>query len=223
MQQKYDMIPKIIHHVWPGDDPFKEKFHKFRFSWLEQHPDWTFYFWRLDNLPKKINPEVREILLNKNFAITPKSDILRFEILRLYGGIYTDTDMECLKSFDSFRNLNLFAGYEDEGNTICPSLIGSTKNNSYVQDVLRQSLDNIKNFGTSEANKNPHKITGVKPFSDVIKKHLSDNTIKIFSKHYFYHIGYKNRDRLEETHPEALAKHYWSGKDNDGWTNSIKF
>ena len=50
------MIPKIIHHVWPGADPFKEKFHNFRNSWMKNHPDWTFYFWRLDNLPENFNP-----------------------------------------------------------------------------------------------------------------------------------------------------------------------
>ena len=38
------MIPKIIHHVWPGDDPFREKFHAWRESWMRLHPDWTFYF-----------------------------------------------------------------------------------------------------------------------------------------------------------------------------------
>jgi mannosyltransferase OCH1-like enzyme len=217
------MIPKIVHHVWPGDDPFKEKFHNFRFSWMKNHPDWTFQFWRLDNLPKKINPEVKEILLSKDFAITPKSDILRFEILRLYGGIYTDTDMECLKSFDNFKGLNLFAGYEDDEKTICPSLIGAVRGNYYIEEVLRQSLDNIKKYGISESNKNPHKITGVKPFTDVIKKYLNDNKINIFPKHYFYHIDYKNRDKLNETHPEAFAKHYWSGKDPDGWTKIIKF
>ena len=62
------MIPKIIHHVWPGADPFKEKFHNFRNSWMKNHPDWSFYFWRLDNLPENINPEIKEFLHNENYT-----------------------------------------------------------------------------------------------------------------------------------------------------------
>ena len=48
------MIPKIIHHVWPGSDTFKEKFHAWRQSWIKYHPDWTFYFWRIENFQQTV-------------------------------------------------------------------------------------------------------------------------------------------------------------------------
>jgi mannosyltransferase OCH1-like enzyme len=98
------MIPKIIHHVWPGNDDFKEKFHAWRNTWMKHHSDWTFYFWRTTNLPENINSQVKTALLDSKYAITPRSDMLRFEVVRLFGGIYVDTDFECLKPFDQFLN-----------------------------------------------------------------------------------------------------------------------
>lgn len=215
------MIPKIIHHVWPGNDPFKEKFYDFRFSWMKYHPDWTFCFWRLDNLPQEINLSIKTALLDPSFSITPKSDILRFEILRIFGGIYVDTDMECLKSFDNLRENNLFAGYEDDHETICPSVIGCSPNNEIMKKLSLISLENAFNAGYKLSNSKPHKITGVKPFTDICNDNLEQ--VKIYPKHLFYHISYNEREKLEFTHPEAYAKHYWSGKDDDGWTNKTNF
>lgn len=215
------MIPKIIHHVWPGNDPFKEKFHNFRLSWMRYHPDWTFYFWRLDNLPKEINKKIKESLLDTNFSITTKSDIMRFEILRIFGGLYVDTDMECLKPFDALITDSLFAGYEDDKNTICPSVIGCSPSNDIMKELSLISLENAHKAGYKLSNSKPHKITGVKPFTDICNNNL--NQVKIYPKHFFYHISYNEREKLDYIHPEAYAKHYWTGKDNDGWTNKVKF
>jgi mannosyltransferase OCH1-like enzyme len=217
------MIPKIIHHVWPGEDPFKEKFHDFRKSWMDHHPDWSFYFWRPSNLPKKISANVLKIINDPNFSITPKSDILRFEIVRIFGGIYVDTDMECLKSFEDFLNNDFFSGFEDNIGTICPSLFGSVPNHPILEKLSLISAENAVNFGYKLSNKKPNEITGVLPFTETIRNYQNFEKIKICPKHFFYYIDYKERERLNETHPESYAKHYWSGKDNDGWTNTIKF
>ena len=44
------------------------------------------------------------------------SDILRYEILYQYGGLYVDIDFECLKNFDPLlKGLNFFAGLSNTG------------------------------------------------------------------------------------------------------------
>lgn len=42
-----------------------------------------------------------------------KSDVLRYEILQQFGGIYVDCDFECLKSFDSLLSCNFFSGFSN--------------------------------------------------------------------------------------------------------------
>lgn len=207
------MIPKIIHHVWPGDDSFKEKFHDFRLSWMRHHPDWTFMFWRLDNLPKAVPNKVLDILNDDHYSYTVKSDLLRFTILAIYGGIYVDTDMECLKPFDEFLSYDLFTGEEDLVR-VCPSLIGCTPNNQIMAKVMMESIKTIKSVSYQVANKQPDVYSGVDPFTKIIK----DTNTKVFDSSYFYPVHYTERDQLNKEF-NSYAKHYWSGKDDDGWCN----
>lgn len=227
------MIPKIIHHVWPGEDPFREKFHRWRETWMKFHPDWNFLFWRTSNLPDNLNPLAREIILNPSYAITPKSDILRFEVLRIYGGIYVDTDMECLKSFDTFLNLDMFSGFEDEYRRVCPSLIGAIPGHPLIAEIADTSVAMANRYGPELSNQKPHVITSVKPFTKIMQKYFQDENfanrivedekVKIFSKDYFYPVSFKEKHRLTEDAPNAYAKHHWTGNDDEGWTKGPKF
>lgn len=47
----------------------------------------------------------------KNYG--EKSDILRYEILCQFGGIYVDCDFECLKSFDGLLMCRFFTGFSN--------------------------------------------------------------------------------------------------------------
>lgn len=217
------MIPKIIHHVWPGNDPFKEKFYSFRNTWMQHHPDWTFYFWRIENFPSHANPRIIEAINDSKYSITPKSDFMRFEVVRLFGGIYVDTDMECLKPFNDFLNHDFFSGYEDAGSTVCPSLFGATPHHPILEKIASISIENAQSFGYDRSNRQPNIVTSVVPFSKLLSGHANSENIKIYDRHYFYHIGYEERHRLKETHPEAYAKHHWTGKDSDGWTRVVRF
>lgn len=222
------MIPKIIHHVWPGSDPFKEKFFKFRKSWLEYHPDWTFYFWRLDNLPSNINSTVLEILSNSKYSITVKSDILRFEVVKIFGGIYVDTDMLCLSSFDKFLSHKFFTGKEC-CHLVCPSLFGSVKENKLLNEIIDKIIYSIKNTDIDRVNKYTNDVTGPRLFTDVLQnKPLTEATI--YSSEYFYPISWANRNLpniynnyISSTSLNKYAAHYWSGEDEDGWRKVIKF
>jgi mannosyltransferase OCH1-like enzyme len=42
--------------------------------------------------------------------LAQKSDFLRYHILNQFGGVYVDTDFECLKPFDDFLYLDFFTG-----------------------------------------------------------------------------------------------------------------
>ena len=42
-----------------------------------------------------------------------KADILRYEILNQFGGLYVDTDFECLRAFDALHKLcDFYIGLE---------------------------------------------------------------------------------------------------------------
>lgn len=211
------MIPKIIHHVWPGDDPFKEKFFEFRKSWMHFHPDFTFCFWRLDNLPPYTRKKFYNIPNIDRYNHTVKSDILRFLIMYELGGIYVDTDLECLKSIDEFLRYEYFAGEEND-QWIGPSLIGCTPKNEISKHVINESLNSMASVSIQLCNERPNIYSGTRPFTRVLRK--NSDKVKIFDPSYFYPINWTKRDQLHQECPGAYTKHYWNSFSPDGWVTN---
>ena len=93
-----EKIPATIHQIWLGSK-VPERILKNAKSIKSANPGYEYKLWtdadaeafHFDN--KKIFNEV------KNFG--QKSDILRYAILKKYGGIYLDTDFIGIKSFDN--------------------------------------------------------------------------------------------------------------------------
>lgn len=98
------MIPRAIHRVWAGIDPIPYRFRAHAETWLEHHPDWDHRLWtpaELDSLDM-VNRELydRAEELAPGDWLRFRADIARLEVLHRHGGIYTDTDTECLKPLD---------------------------------------------------------------------------------------------------------------------------
>ena len=68
------------------------------------HKEWKHMFWTDGNLPN-MEPFVEEYDIDNNYA--RKSDLVRIMALYHYGGVYLDTDVECIKPIE-----NLLEGYK---------------------------------------------------------------------------------------------------------------
>ncbi|HEV2917001.1 MAG TPA: glycosyltransferase [Candidatus Babeliales bacterium] len=90
-------IPHIIHQIWIGDSVPVE-FSAFQQSWQTMHPTWQYRLWTQYDIPNL--PLVNRILIEQAQNPAEKSDLLRYEILNLYGGVYVDMDFECLQPLD---------------------------------------------------------------------------------------------------------------------------
>jgi FkbM family methyltransferase len=65
-------------------------------TWLRLHPDWEMRLWTDANLPKLHNAGIYSSTQN----LAQRADILRYEILLQFGGVYIDVDFECLKNIE---------------------------------------------------------------------------------------------------------------------------
>jgi hypothetical protein len=207
------MIPKVIHHVWPGSDPFNPKFHEWRLSWMRHHPDWQFRFWRGNEAT--LDTATRQAMADPQFSATPKSDMLRFAVLAIHGGLYVDTDFECLRPLDDLMERRFIAGYEDDAGTVCPSLIGCLAGDPMLRRMAAMSRERAY-ADPAHANKSPNKVTSVVPFTELCKREGAD----VMRREAFYPVGYWERGKLAGFVPGVhnFALHHWSGKDADGWT-----
>jgi mannosyltransferase OCH1-like enzyme len=64
--------------------------------------------WTEENLPDGMRPEAYEVLRHP----TERSDLLRYELLHRFGGVYLDMDVECLRPIDELlEGVDLLVGY----------------------------------------------------------------------------------------------------------------
>ena len=129
------LIPRIFHQIWVGADPFPEEFVAYRQSWIDRHPEWELRLWTEENVPSDARrPEVYELLRQP----AERSDILRFELLWRFGGVYVDCDFECLRSIDPLlEEVTFFAGYRKPARAN-NALIGAVPGHPLVDRALTE-------------------------------------------------------------------------------------
>jgi len=105
-------IPKIIHQLWIG--PKKAPINLMN-SWKDKHPDYEYIFWNEEEFKKRGFKSQLQNRIDEMTEINGKADILRWEILYKYGGVFLDADSICIESFDTLLSNNkCFAGFENE-------------------------------------------------------------------------------------------------------------
>jgi mannosyltransferase OCH1-like enzyme len=109
------VIPKLFHRVWL-DDSLPETFS----GWGERlrglHPGWEVREWRDSSLVPWQCFKNRD-LIKRAGEICPRdakrfaADLIRLELLWIYGGVYVDCDVEPLKAFDPLLDSEAFIAY----------------------------------------------------------------------------------------------------------------
>lgn len=105
-------IPKIIHQLWIGP---KARPSKFMQTWKDKHPDFEYIMWNEEEIKKR--GLVLECIskINEIEEINGKADIIRWEILYQYGGLFVDADSICIEPINYLMDQNKpFCGYENE-------------------------------------------------------------------------------------------------------------
>ena len=106
------MIPKVIHYCWISGDPFPEKIQKCYDSWKRVLPDYKIIVWDYAKAHAIGSKWVDQAIATKKYAFV--ADYIRFYALYNYGGIYLDSDVEVLKSFNDLLVLRYFIGKEKD-------------------------------------------------------------------------------------------------------------
>ncbi len=127
------MIPKIIHYCWLSGDEFPSLIAKCIATWKEKLPDYEFMLWDTERFPLESNDWVRQAFETKKYAFA--ADYIRLHAVHTYGGIYLDTDIEVIKSFNPLLHLPYFIGSEG-GGIIEAGVFGAEKGSKWIHDCL---------------------------------------------------------------------------------------
>ena len=130
------MIPKIIHYCWFGKGVMPELVERCIASWHTYMPDWELKAWTEDNFDISAAPQyVQEAYAAKKYAFV--SDYVRLWALEREGGVYLDTDVEVLRSFEPLLCDTAFIGLE-ESLALLPGtcVMGCEAHCQWVKDML---------------------------------------------------------------------------------------
>lgn len=146
------MIPKIIHYCWLSSDPYPDKIQKCIDSWKRILPDYEIIHWNFDLFPRGKSKWVDQAFDCHKYAFA--ADYIRLYALYHYGGIYLDSDVEVLKSFDDLLVLPYFLGRENTPSGVEAATLGCEKGNVLIK-AMYESYENREFNDTSVNTEEP--------------------------------------------------------------------
>ena len=203
------MIPKIFHQIWinQSNPELPEQFARYRDTWLTNHPDWQYRLWNLDNLD--FEPRCKPLLAQCQHP-AQMADLLRIEILHRHGGIYFDTDFECLKNIEPLiRDCTGFVASEDS-KYFSIGIIGA----SVGAPWLNRLVENYpKSLGLHAVNVE----TGPVFFTKVLLEKGMEPGVAILASKLFYPFNYHTVNRESVDLSQSYAVHHYA----DSWKKPL--
>jgi inositol phosphorylceramide mannosyltransferase catalytic subunit len=209
------IIPKKIHLIWLGS-PLPERCQKIVDSWIKFHPDWEVKVWTdADVEPFGMR---NKIAFDCSINWGEKSDIWRYEILHRFGGLYIDTDFECVKAFDLIhKSAEFYAGICYESIALLGnSLIGSVPNHPILTKCIEEIRIGPGDFNATRIQQETGPYHFTRCFMDLAGQF--PGKVVSFPTSYFFPLPPTNRvenGEVEEIKsrwlkPESFAIHYWA-------------
>jgi len=213
-------VPRILHFLWIVQiipDKYLEAITEFE----EKNPDYQIFFWTDNNsLPKvqsrsswtikdvnSLNLTIPDVIDGENESagwgwIGAKSDLLRYEIVYQYGGIYLDTDSKSLESFGPIFQES-FVCYVSGYNTLDNSVFGMPVGSKFLRFVLESAK---LNFQLEEFKKRIVYLRYGPTFLGKMFFKFNDERINIIDSRYLI-FNYTNSNYMIQTNDQS-----WGGR-----------
>ena len=132
------MIPKTIHYCWFSGEKYPPKIKECIRSWKRILPDYKLRIWDASSFDFQSIPYLKKCFEMRRWAYV--ADYIRLYALYNEGGIYLDSDVLVLKSFDSLLDCNAFWGIDamDEHDYAFPeaAVFGAIKGFSVINEMM---------------------------------------------------------------------------------------
>jgi hypothetical protein len=147
------LIPRVVHQVWLGSKPVPRILERYAETWREHHPDWQLRLWRDETLPplscQAAYEQVGDWGLGPGESIAPEAlaletwraryDIIRLEILRQFGGVIVDMDMEAIRPLDPLlTGVTAFVGLATRARRIGNQVLGAVPGHPFFEYAVQQ-------------------------------------------------------------------------------------
>jgi inositol phosphorylceramide mannosyltransferase catalytic subunit len=226
LSKNHQKIPKIMHQIWIGPKKIPHKWiNTFKKDFRKKFPGWKHYLWTDKNVKKLKLKNQKAYDSEKTY--NGKSDILRYELLYKFGGIYIDADSSWLGSLDlgnlikEANKSGFFIARECGGkykdfeckDGLASGVVGSSKNNpitKYLVDTMNENYFKCHKTGKAYQTIGPY----------FVDQTLRGFNITIFPHHYFYPIYWLTKDANNKSIKEIAKKYPKSYMTQHGYTTN---
>lgn len=202
-------IPKVFHRIWVGSKLIPERFERYWETWQQHHPDAQFRTWTDADIPS-FGPEIVR-LCGQCRNPAEVSDVLRFCIIAEHGGIYLDTDFECVKPIWELLHGWDFATCWENPTVASSAFFASVPGHP----ILQRMMGRLRTLEI-DPTVTQMKTAGPLAFGDAIGDKFQPGIV-IYPTEYFYGIKYDDRNKQAPTPANAYGIHWWSHTWEDWW------
>lgn len=197
-------IPKIIHQIWlketekevPTSPPLE-----LMNQWKEKHPDFEYILWDENEIERRGIVFQLQDKIDKVKSVYNKVDMIRWEILQQYGGIFIDPDIACIENISYLLTLKPgegFASFENEKSRgpgfmnfkyglISVGVIGLPKDHIISRTAIEVIQEDKNSYEFLKHNS--WLILGTGLLSKICTN-IENPYIKIYPSYFFYPIHY---------------------------------
>lgn len=207
------MIPKIIHYCWFGGKTIPQEFKDYIDCWQRLMPDYKLFKWDETNTPMHL-PYLKQARSQQKWA--NMSNFVRLYALWEYGGIYLDTDVEVVKTFDKWLDTDEgilgFESFDEKTNqyVVNNAVMLFPSHHPFIRKCLTYIQSNFDGLESAELS-SPKMTTillnqcGLKTYANQV----IDN-VRLLPIAYFYPYPYYENFSINCIKPETITIHHWA-------------
>lgn len=213
-------VPPILHYVWVGPEPLPERDRALIDGWRRIMPHWTIRAWTNDTVDFTSNLWVRRAFAMQ--AWNRVSNYIRMQVLLREGGVYLDTDVEVLKSFDPLLAHAAFVGFQADvasphwrhgPHWVNNAVVGAAAGHWLPRAVLAHIESTTSGEEAIAGSSGPAALTHVlmqHGMPERAETVLDVDGVAVYPKPYFYPSGHDEALAPGMVQPETYAIHHWA-------------
>jgi mannosyltransferase OCH1-like enzyme len=204
------MIPKVIHYCWFGEPPKSALNERCLDSWRKFMPDYQIKEWN------EANTRLDDAYCRSAHAKgswSRLSNHVRLRALLAEGGIYLDTDVEVLKSFEPLLRHESFLGFqqeEEEADWVNGAVWGARPGHPLPKRCLELTLELFAQTG--EFYRGPTVITRALKETGLREYGLQETGgVTVYPAEYFYPFPWFGKFSPGCFTENTYCIHHWEG------------